>query len=81
MKLVIPSPDPYLGGDFVSSQTNKKIYKRTLGNNSHWMVSSVFLLFSRWFHWHMDNTNVQMHKCANICSHLFYVLNKSNLDS
>ncbi len=35
-----------LGCDFVSLHTNTQFYKRTLGNDSHWMVSSVFPLFS-----------------------------------
>jgi hypothetical protein len=68
---------PIEGCDVVSSQTNSQIYKRTLGNNSHQMVSSVFLLISGRFCWCMDNANAQMRKkCANSCSCLIYLLNK-----
>ncbi len=50
-----------LGCDFISSHTNTQIYNRTLENNCQRMVSSVFLFFSGWFCWHMDNTNAQLH--------------------
>jgi hypothetical protein len=56
----------HLGCDFVSLHTNTQIYKRILEIISHQMVSSVFLLFSGWFCWCMDNTNVQMRKYVQI---------------
>ncbi len=61
------------GCDFVRSHTNTQIYRRTFGNNFHRMVSSVFLLFSGWFCWLVDNTHAQMSKCANSCSRLIYI--------
>jgi hypothetical protein len=38
-------PQIMLGCDFVGSHTNTQIYKRSLWNGSHRMVSSVYLLF------------------------------------
>jgi hypothetical protein len=57
------------------TQTHK-FTKEQKGDDSHRIVSSVFLLFSGWFCWRMDNTNAQMHKCANSFSRLIHLLNK-----
>ncbi len=54
--------DNALGCDFVRTHTNTQIYRQTFGNNFHWMVSSVFSLFSGWFCWLVNNTHAQMRR-------------------
>ena len=47
---------------FVGSHTNTQIYKRSLWNDSHQMVSFVYSLFFGGF---VGAWATQMHKCAN----------------
>ena len=66
----------HLGCDFFSPNTNTQIYKRSLWNGSHRMVSSVYLFFLCGLIGDMGHTNVQMRKCTNSCSRLIDLLNK-----
>ena len=65
-----------LGCDFVGSHTNIQIYKRSLGNSSHRMVSFVFSLFLGGFVGAWATNNAQIRKCTNSCSRLIDLLNK-----